>query len=101
MDTGLKSTIEVNAVGPVIRAGELADAVAAAIEEDNPGQGVEIVDRGDYVRIHAERRCRLTRATLEKHLGRAFPLSLLEVEMPSWSGRLRTGVDEYVWFYER
>lgn len=85
----------------MIRGGELAEAVASAIEEDNPEQDVDVIDRGDYVRIHTERHCRLTRTTLEKHLGREFQLSMLEIEMPSWAGRLRTSVDEYVWYYER
>ncbi len=98
---GTTGNLGADAVGPVIRGGELAEAVAAAIEEDNPGQPLAVLDRGEYVRIHTARNCRLTRATLEKHLGRSFPLSQLEVEMPSWAGRLRTGMNEYVWYYER
>jgi toluene monooxygenase system protein D len=90
-----------NAVGPVIRAGEVASAVIAAIEDDNPEQEVAVVDRGDYVRIHVDRRCRLTRSSLERHLGRPFDLSLLEIEMPSFVGRLETRHDAYVWYLER
>src|SRR5258708_16899106 len=89
-----------NLVGPVLRVGDLADAVARAIEEDNPGKQVTIVDRGDYVRIHTEQRCRLTRETLERLLGHAYDLRLLEIDMPSFSGRLKTRGDEYVWYYQ-
>jgi hypothetical protein len=89
-----------NFVGPVLRVGDLADAVVCAIEEDNPGKQVRIVDRGDYVRIHTEQRCRLTKQTLERLLGYAYDLRLLEIDMPSFSGRLRTRGDEYVWFYQ-
>jgi hypothetical protein len=89
-----------NFVGPVLRVGDLADAVVRAIEEDNPGKHVRIVDRGDYVRIHTERRCRLTKQTLERLLGYAYDLRLLEIDMPSFSGRLKTRGDEYVWYYQ-
>src|ERR1700733_8525170 len=87
-------------VGPVIRAGDFADVVARSIEDDNPGKEVRIVDRGDYVRIHTAQVCRLTRGTLERHLGRPCELRLLELEMPAFSGRLRTRDDEFIWFYE-
>jgi MmoB/DmpM family len=89
-----------NFVGPVLRVGDLADAVVRAIEEDNPGKHVRIVDRGDYVRIHTEQRCRLTKQTLERLLGYAYDLRLLEIDMPSFSGRLKTRGDEYVWYYQ-
>ena len=89
-----------NLVGPVIRAGTLAEAVIDAVEEDNPGQDVMVLDREDYVRIHTNGRCRLTLASMQKALGRGFQLSALEIDMPAFKGRLKTQVDEYVWFYE-
>ncbi len=55
----------------------------------------------DYVRVHTRKECRLTLASLVKHLGRPYQLSLLEIDMPSFKGRLRTRVDEYVWHYDR
>lgn len=89
-----------NPVGPVLRAGEIADAVALAIEDDNPGHAVRVTDRGDYVRIEVDGRCRLTRRSLERHLGRELPLARLEVEMPSFAGRLLTRAEEYVWYFK-
>jgi toluene monooxygenase system protein D len=89
-----------NFVGPVIRCGDIADAVARAIEDDNPGKEVRIVDRGDYVRIHTAQLCRLTRSTLERHLGGSYELRMLEIEMPAFTGRLKTRDDEFIWFYE-
>ncbi len=86
-------------VGPVIRAGDFADVVARSIEDDNPGKEVRIVDRGSYVRIHTAQVCRLTRKALERHLGHPYELRMLEIEMPSFSGRLRTRDDEFLWFY--
>jgi hypothetical protein len=88
-----------NWVGPVLRVGDLAESVARAIAEDNPGKRISLVDRGDYVRIHTEQKCRLTRQTLERQLGHPYELQLLEIEMPSFSGRLETRTDEYVWYY--
>lgn len=87
-------------VGPVIRAGDFAEVVARSIEDDNPGKDVRIVDRGNYVRIHTQSVCRLTRATLEQHLGRPYELRMLEIEMPSFRGRLKTRDDAFVWFYD-
>lgn len=91
--------IEYSGVGPIIRAGELAEAVIQAIAEDNPDKEIEVSDRGDYVRIHADRRCLLRQATLEKHLGYPFDLSLLEREMPSFAGRMKTVNQEFLWYY--
>ncbi|RZL70600.1 MAG: isoprene monooxygenase effector protein [Rhodococcus sp. (in: high G+C Gram-positive bacteria)] len=87
-------------VGPVIRAGNLAEAVIDAIEEDNPGQDVLVLDREDYVRIHTRGACRLTQSSLEQHFGQSYQLAALEIDMPSFKGRLKTRTDEYVWFFE-
>jgi toluene monooxygenase system protein D len=98
IETSKRDSLD-NFVGPVIRAGDFADVVARSIEDDNPGKAVRIVDRGDYVRIHTAQVCRLTRAALERHLGHPYEMRMLELEMPSFSGRLRTRDDEFVWFY--
>ena len=87
-------------VGPVVRSGPLAEAIIDAVADDNPDRDVIVIDRGDYLRIHTAGTCRLTRASLERHYGQAIALAALEVEMPSFTGRLRTRVDEYVWFYK-
>jgi len=97
MDIHLESVHDL--VGPVIRAGHLAEAVIEAVEADNPGRDVLVLDRDDYVRIHTSGECRLTRASLERSLGQPFQLAALEIDMPSFKGRLSTRTDEYVWFY--
>jgi toluene monooxygenase system protein D len=93
--------IDHDLVGPVVRTGLLAEAIIDAVADDNPDRDVLVVDRGDYVRIHTARTCRLTRASLQHHLGTPFELAALEIEMPSFKGRLRTRVDEYVWSYDK
>lgn len=87
-----------NLVGPVIQAGEIADAVVAAVREDNPGKEVSIVDRGSYVRVEVDRECVIRRQTLEAELGRPFRMSELEVNMPAFVGQIETASD-HIRFY--
>jgi MmoB/DmpM family protein len=88
-------------VGPVLRAGHLAEAVIEAVEADNPDRDVLVLDRDDYVRIHTVGECRLTLASLQAALGGPYQLAALEIDMPSFKGRLRTRTDEYVWSYQQ
>ena len=88
-----------NLVGPVIQAGEIADAVAAAIREDNPGKEVTVNDRGSYVRIEVDTECVIRRETLEAELGRPFRMAELEVNMPSFVGQIETASD-HIRFYK-
>lgn len=94
---------EVKLVGPVLRGMDvdLIDGVIEAIAVDNPGSEVVVDDQGGYVRIGVDRRCRLSRASLEEVLGRTFPLSELEPSLSSFAGRVHTADDEIVWFLER
>ena len=94
-------SVDQNLVGPVIRSGPLAEAIIDAVADDNPGCDVLVLDRDDYVRIHTAQTCRLTRASLERHLGQPVQLATLEIDMPAFKGRLRTRTDEYVWFYDK
>ncbi len=94
-------SISEEGVGPILRFGEIADAAIDAIADDNPGKKVFVVDRGDYLRINTLHECRLTRSSLEKHLGRDYSLVRLEIEMPSFSGLIRTSDTEFVWFHNK
>lgn len=93
----------VKRVGPIIRGvdGELCDAVINAIEDDNPGADVEVDDQGGYVKITTPQRCRLTRASLERELGRSFNLPELEINLAGFAGRIIVGDDEIIWHLER
>ena len=86
-----------NAVGPVLRTSDEVDAIAAAIEDDNPGVEIEMTDHGSYVRIHASGRLQVTEKSLKKYLGPDFELRELESMMPSFAGRITTSSDSYVW----
>ncbi|WP_320782026.1 MmoB/DmpM family protein [Streptomyces sp. CRN 30] len=90
-------------VGPIIRGidGDLAEAVAATIERDNPDAEVVVDDQGGYVRISVPRRCVLTRDTLEEELGRTFRLSALEPALAAFAGRIEQTDEQWVWYLER
>ncbi len=90
-----------NAVGPVLRMSDDIEAIIAAIEEDNPGAQIEVIDRGAYVRIQAERRLKVTRASIEKHIGRPFEMRQLEPMMSAFAGRIDTTSDAVVWSFKR
>ena len=83
-------------VGPVLEAGDVADALVAAIREENADVAVD--DRGAYVRVGVPRVCRLSREAVERRLGRAFRLPAdLERVMPSFKGRLKMDDDGASW----
>ncbi|NJM73052.1 MAG: monooxygenase [Scytonema sp. RU_4_4] len=87
-------------VGPVVRDNEMAEALIAAIEQDNPDVELYVDDRGGYIRIHTEQYCRVTRKSLEAALGRSFPLSQIEPALATFAGRIRSGDEEIVWYLE-
>jgi toluene monooxygenase system protein D len=90
-----------NAVGPVLRMSDDIDAIIAAIEDDNPGTEIEVIDRGAYVRIQAEQRMKVTRESIERHIGRTFEMRQLEPMMSAFAGRIETTSDAILWSYKR
>jgi toluene monooxygenase system protein D len=83
-------------VGPVLEAGEVAQAIIAAIRENNPD--VDVQNRGSYLRVTASERCVLERRVVERILGRPFRLpGDLEQLMPAFSGRISFSAEEVVW----
>ena len=79
--------------GPVLRAGEVADAVVEAIREDNADKPIVVDQHASYVRVKVAGDCVIRRETVERHLGRTFQLRELEIHMPSFAGYIRTGTD--------
>jgi toluene monooxygenase system protein D len=86
-------------VGPVLQAGALSNAIVAAIRDLN--RDVIVVDRGAYLRVLAPRSCTVTRASIEKHLGRPvrFP-GELETVMSAFKGSIQLTQDEAVWRFK-
>jgi toluene monooxygenase system protein D len=94
----------VKLVGPLIRGldADLAEAVVAAVEADNPGAEVVVEDQRGYFRINVADRCRLTLASLREALGREdFTLSQLEPALSGFAGRMKATDTEIVWYLER
>lgn len=87
-----------NRVGPVLRQGSLAKAVAEAAEVDNPDRVIAIDDKVAYVRISTDGEMILRRTTIEEMLGQPFQMRDLEVELSSFSGRI-DNAEEYIRFY--
>jgi len=77
------------------------EAIIAAIEEDNPGTEIEVIDRGAYVRIQAQQRMKVTRASIERHMGRPFEMRQLEPMMSAFAGRIETTSDAILWSFKR
>ena len=88
-----------DAVGPVLRMCDEVEFVVRAIEDDNPSDSVQIIDYGAYVRVQRSGFLKLTRASLERHLGAGFQMSQLESMMSAFAGRIQTSSDQIVWYF--
>jgi toluene monooxygenase system protein D len=73
------------------------DAIVAAIVDDNPGQEVTIVDRGAYTRVSGDGELRVTRKSIQRHLGRDFEMRQLEGLMSAFAGRIDMTSEEVRW----
>jgi toluene monooxygenase system protein D len=88
-----------DAVGPVLRMCDEVELVVRAIQDDNPSDSVEVLDCGAYVRVQRSGSLKLTRVSLERHLGAGFQMSQVESIMSAFAGRIRTSSDEIVWYF--
>lgn len=87
-------------VGPIVRHGELAHAVAAAAEIDNPDSVVTVEDKVAYVRIQTDGEMVLNRSTIAEQLGRSFSMSELETDLASFSGRIDMQADKVRFYFQ-
>lgn len=87
-----------NKVGPILRNGEVAKAVAEAAALDNPGKTIGIDDKLAYIRVQTDDEMIIRRSTIEEMLGRPFLMRDLEVQLSSFAGRIETG-PEHIRFY--
>jgi toluene monooxygenase system protein D len=86
-----------NPVGPVLRMGDEVERIIAAIEDDNPGTDIEVVDRGAYVRVQGEDEITVTEETLRRYLGSDYEIRSFERVMSAFSGKVITSSDAITW----
>ena len=90
-----------NSVGPVMRAGALARAVAEAAEADNPDRKIVVDDKIAYLRISTDGEMILRRETIEEMLGKPFRMSELEVDLSSFAGRIENTAEQVRFYFEK
>jgi toluene monooxygenase system protein D len=86
-----------NPVGPVLRMGDEVEQIIAAIEDDNPGADIEVIDRGAYVRVQAEDEITVTQETLRKYLGADYEIRSFGGVMSAFNGQVINSSDAITW----
>ncbi|MGH8595847.1 MAG: MmoB/DmpM family protein [Gammaproteobacteria bacterium] len=82
-------------VGPVLKTGEIADAVIEAVRHDNPGKRFEVEDNFAYVRVQTDNECIIQRQTMEDILGRPFNMQELGVVLASFAGQVESATTHF------
>jgi toluene monooxygenase system protein D len=85
-------------VGPIVRCGDVADAVAEAAVIDNPSRDVTVEDHTAYLRVQCADECVIRRDTMQETLGRPFEMRELEVNLASFAGQIETTTDHVRFF---
>lgn len=81
-------------VGPVIKNGEVGEAVVEAVYEDNDGRKIEIEEHASYFRIKVEKECVIRFETVSEMLGRDVSRADIEANMPSMEGFIRVEANQ-------
>jgi hypothetical protein len=81
-------------VGPVIKNGEVGEAVVEAVYEDNEGRKIEIEEHASYFRIKVEKECVIRFKTVSDMLGRDVSRADIEANMPSMEGFIRVEANQ-------
>ncbi|MDH3673045.1 MAG: MmoB/DmpM family protein [Gammaproteobacteria bacterium] len=81
-------------VGPIIKTGEIGDAVLEAIREDNDGRKIEVEEHASYMRIKVQGECVIRFATVGDMLGRDVTRSDIEANMPALEGFIRVDSEQ-------
>ncbi len=100
MTTNAGNAINNNRVGPVMRAGDVAQAAVEAAEMDNPGKEIFVEDKIAYLRIAADGELILTRESMEECLGRPFKMQEIEINLSSFSGQIDVSSDRARFYYD-
>lgn len=90
-----------NLVGPCVRCGDIADAVAEAARDDNPGKDVIVEQHSAYIRIKIEQECVIRRDTIEQYLGRSFQMPELQPDLAAIAGQVEMDDVQIRFWYDR
>ena len=90
-----------NKVGPVLRAGEIADAALEAVYEDNPDKDIGIEDHHAYIRVELDVECVIRRKTMERLMGRPFRMQELESVLGSFAGQIETSAEHMRFYFDK
>lgn len=86
-----------NPVGPILRMCDDVDGIVEAIRDDNEGREIAVIDRGSYVRVHADGYLIVTAESLKRNLGDEFEIRSLENMLTSFAGRITTSSTRVEW----
>lgn len=96
-----KDIVNNNNVGPIMRAGDVALAVAEAAEIDNPDKDIKVSDQTAYLRISCEQEMIIRRDTIEECLGKHFEMRELEINMASFAGQIQSTTDSVRFYFDK
>jgi len=91
-------SLNTNMVGPVLRAGELADVIVEAIHRDNPDSDITVIDKRAYLRVQVYGECVVRRSTVEEVLRRPFLMQEIEPILASFAGQIEA-TERYIRFF--
>ena len=101
MSDNTKDLTKNNMVGPVLKTGEISEAVLEAVPEDNPGKDFDIDDAIGLTRIQTEDECIIRRDTMSRILGRPFVMQELTIVLASFAGQIDAATDHFRFYFNR
>ena len=87
-------------VGPVMRCGDVGDAVLDAIREDNEDKEVLVEEHASYMRIKVRGQCLVRFDTVSDMLGSTVSRGEIESNMPAFEGFIRVEGDQMLFLAE-
>ena len=90
-----------NKVGPVLKTGDIADAVIEAVRQDNPGKHIDVEDNFAYVRVQTDGECIIRQRTMEEILGRPFNMQELGVVLASFAGQIESASTHFRFYFNQ
>lgn len=99
MSNNAGNAINNNRVGPVMKAGDVAQAAIEAAEMDNPDKEIAVDDKVAYVRISAEHELVITQESMSECLGRPFKINEMEINLASFAGQIKATSTEMRFYF--